>query len=310
MRKGGCCCGRLCPPRNFVPREQRAIAPSVAIATGQSTALVLVCTAIVPVRRAVALGCSERPPYHEVLGHYAVEVPYQVRPVMGRSGRPMPRMAGYWERPRQEAVVAPSGVPDRVRDPMLPLGPSMDGDEANVGWCTNFLNRVNRGWFNVLRHCFGNSDYDEYLELEDRRHKEYRREMLISEPAGCVVPEVDGVVRVPADDVDHLGVKEVVHRPKLVVEAVVALRLMLGTGAMDRNVVGNVALVRSEAAKYMRNRPSTRKVDAAAHLDLIEECFFEDTTHYNSTRWRERLLGENFFTRLLYSKGRRRPLRN
>jgi len=211
-------------------------------------------------------------------------------------------MAGYWELPRQDVEVVASAAPCQVKDTTLPLGPSLDEDETKVGWFTDAMRKVRRVVNCALRKCVGNSDFDEYVELEDRRRREYRREMLESRPDGFVKYDRPDLVHDPRPDDEDTRVRTVTHRSSLVVEAVIMLRLTLGTGAMDRTVPGNVALVRAEAAKYLRERPNMRKKDAAAHLDLVEECFFDDLTHYNTTRWRRRLEQESFLTRLLYSR--------
>lgn len=94
---------------------------------------------------------------------------------------------------------------------------------------------------------------------------------------------------------------EVKHVPKLVANVTVALRMKLGLGAMDRSVPGNVAVVRAEAAKLLREW-NVRKMDAAAHLLLIEKCFFEDDTHYRVTTWRARAAKESRLVRWLLGK--------
>ncbi len=103
--------------------------------------------------------------------------------------------------------------------------------------------------------------------------------------------------------------RTVKHVPKLVAQVVVALRMKLGMGAMDRSVAGNVSVVRAEAAKMLREW-NVRTKDAAAHLLEIERCFFEDDTHYKLSTWRARacsksrlvkwFLGETPITRFDY----------
>ncbi len=91
---------------------------------------------------------------------------------------------------------------------------------------------------------------------------------------------------------------EVGHVPRLVVDVVVALRMKLGMGAMDRSVAGNVAVVRAEAAKMLREW-NVRHKDAAAHLLVIERCFFEDDSHYRITTWRARARRRSRFVRAI-----------
>lgn len=252
------------------------------------------CLAIVPY---VVQGCADRPGRHDLLGYYAIE-----RGPSELVASLSPGEAGYWMTPRIAAEVVVSTAPCPVRDTTLPLGPALDGRDAQVGWLTDACRRVGDFFNSALRMCVGNSGYDGMLELEERRHREYRREMLESKTEGFSNYTRPEVVHVPAADDEHDATRSVVHRPRIVVEAVIHLRLILGTGAMDRKVPGNIALVRAEAAKYFRERPNMRRKDAAAHLDLVEECFFDDLTHYNTTRWRRRLEQESFLTRLLYSR--------
>lgn len=253
------------------------------------------CTDMVLYRGEV--GCAERPALHEVLGYYAIERIRQKTSSCQNSPSD-----DYWERPRVNVEVVVPAAPCPVRDTTLPLGPALDGREASVGWLTDAWRGVGRFVNSALRCCVGNSGFDEMVELERRREAENRREMLISRPEGVVKYTRPDLTRVAAAADEGSTERGVVHRPRIVVEATVHLRLILGTGAMNRDTPGNVALVRSEAAKYMRERPNMRKMDAAAHLDLIEECFFDDLTHYNTTRWRKRLEQESFLTRLLYSR--------
>nr|WRQ65362.1 hypothetical protein [Tolivirales sp.] len=127
-------------------------------------------------------------------------------------------------------------------------------------------------------------------EREDQMKKELRKEMLTT------LRHVEGltpVERVVAD-VRRLNAERVHHIPRLTVEVTVALRCKLGLGAQDRRVPGNVAVVRSEAAKMMREWNVTHK-DAAAHLAEVERCFFEDDSHYRITTWRARLASRSKF---------------
>lgn len=227
---------------------------------------------------------------------------------LGRGGGPIPRWTFYFEIPRPcKAEEVARAAPDHVRDPLLPIGPALDEESTEVGWFTDKCRGVRDWMYGPLRWCFGNNSYDEYLDLEVRRHSEYRREMLVSRP-DTGVPTSDGledVVHVPAAAGSEAALKSVRHQPRIVVDCVVSLRLKLGTGAMDRTVPGNEALVRSEAAKMLRESNMRRK-DASAHLDMVEECFFGENTHYNNTRWREKLSEESFMTRLLYGGVRKR----
>jgi len=104
------------------------------------------------------------------------------------------------------------------------------------------------------------------------------------------------VVETVVAQVNAATTTEVKHVPRLVANVTVALRAKLGLGAMDRSVPGNVALVRAEAAKALREW-NVRTMDAAAHLHEVERCFFEDDTHYRVSTWRARAAGRSRFMR-------------
>ncbi len=91
--------------------------------------------------------------------------------------------------------------------------------------------------------------------------------------------------------------------PKLVAEAVVALRMKLGRGVMIRDGptgAANLAVVRAEAARLLREW-NVRNTDAAAHLYNIERAFFEDDTHYRVPDWRASAVKQSRFLRWFMS---------
>lgn len=91
----------------------------------------------------------------------------------------------------------------------------------------------------------------------------------------------------------------VAYVPKLVVRAVVSLRMKLGRGAMVTSGpvgAGNRALVRATTVKLLRDW-NVRDIDAAAHLYAIERAFFEDDTHYRVHTWRARAAQESRFVK-------------
>lgn len=134
----------------------------------------------------------------------------------------------------------------------------------------------------VLVGCFMGSVADEWSR--DRVFKEcVKHEMCSSVTTDSETTVVEAVVA----EVREKCETHVEHVPKFVAEMTVALRVKLGLGAMDRSVPGNVVLVRSEIAKTMRSW-NVRNKDAAAHLHLVEQCFFEDDTHYRVSNWRAR----------------------
>nr|WRQ65730.1 hypothetical protein [Tolivirales sp.] len=125
---------------------------------------------------------------------------------------------------------------------------------------------------------------------EDEMKKELRKEMLTTLHLEEGLTSVKQVVA----EAHTLNAERVHHIPRLTVEVVIALRCKLGMGAQDRRVPGNVAVVRAEAAKMMREW-NVRHKDAAAHLAEIERCFFEDDSHYRITTWRARLASQSKF---------------
>jgi len=172
---------------------------------------------------------------------------------------------------------------------MGPLLPERHGFLSTV--FGPFIDGIKTG----LKKCFGDASYDEYERMELRRITAYRKEMTVKRQA--VVSDATEESEVLAT----VGLKEVKHVPRVVVHVVCEMRMKLGLGAMDRSVSGNVALVRAEAARIMRNM-NMRRIDAAAHLELVEECFFGENTHYNATRWRQNMAQSNIITRWLYKK--------
>lgn len=89
--------------------------------------------------------------------------------------------------------------------------------------------------------------------------------------------------------------------PRFVAQVVVALHMKLGRGAKSRTGPegqANVALVRRETARMLREY-NVRDMDAAAHMDYIEKCFFEDETHSRVPRWRLRAASRGRFVRWL-----------
>lgn len=200
---------------------------------------------------------------------------------------------GYHFRPAWAGAVKPQkkSVEPTVSMDVGPLFPKY------VGFFGSIFGPLKDGLKWTLKHlcCCGNSSYDEYERMEGARHKEYRREMLMKRPLQA--PESTH----EQEMLDQLDRPEVKHVPRVVVRVVCEMRMKLGLGAMDRSVSGNVALVRAEAARMMRGM-NMRRVDAAAHLDLVEECFFGENTHYNATRWRQNLAECWILTRWLYAK--------
>ena len=93
--------------------------------------------------------------------------------------------------------------------------------------------------------------------------------------------------------------------PRFAVHVAMALRAKLGLSAMNRNTPGNVGLVRSRICAELK-RYNVRDKDRAAHLQLIENVFFEDSTYHHVSDTRKRLASESKFCKWLMG-GRERP---
>jgi len=172
-------------------------------------------------------------------------------------------------------------------------------------WWTRLADHVRRG---VLK-CFCMDDIIADWEVDAAVVRDVRNNMRkhvkvtgysFARPHADPANDADNEVSVETAigfDIKRVNGSEVKHVPKLVANAVVVLRMKLGLGAMDRSVPGNVAVVRKEAAKLLREYPGLRKMDAAAHLLLIERAFFEDDTHYRVTTWRARAAQKSRFVK-------------
>lgn len=144
----------------------------------------------------------------------------------------------------------------------------------------------------MVMSCCGEGEAVADWRREDAFGHEVAKEMLTP----VVVAENETIPERVVREVTAVNEKQVHHVPRLVVEVTVALRCKLGAGAFRREGPGNVAVVRAEAAKLLREW-NVRHKDAAAHLVEIEKCFFEDDTHYRVTTWRARLAARSRFMR-------------
>lgn len=151
--------------------------------------------------------------------------------------------------------------------------------------------------FALVCICLG-SVRDDWV-VDEAIRAEVSAEMLESDGGvgeiGPAIADECGLAKVSG------GSHAVVHVPRFVAASVAALRVKLGLGVMETGgAVGaaNLALVRREAAKLMRDW-GVRDMDGAAHLLLIERAFFEDDTHYHTTLWRERAVKKSRVARAL-----------
>ncbi|QKE44130.1 hypothetical protein 1 [Forsythia suspensa tombusvirus] len=160
--------------------------------------------------------------------------------------------------------------------------------ESIVGWLRRFA---------LVCICLG--DVSEDWVVDEAIRAEVSAEMLESDggvvDVGPAIADECGLAKVGG------GSHAVVHVPRFVAASVATLRVKLGLGVMETGgAVGaaNLALVRREAAKLMRDW-GVRDMDGAAHLLLIERAFFEDDTHYHTTLWRERAVKRSRVARAL-----------
>lgn len=183
---------------------------------------------------------------------------------------------------------------DFIRDNNVPTLPIMP--ESEQGFFKTFADTF-RAFKHGLLKCGCAGETVASWEREQVFRKAVRREMLIVDEL-CENVTTEQYV---ADFTHNSNVEVVHHIPKLVANVVVALRCKLGLQAMDRKVPGNVVLVRSEAARMLRDW-NVRNKDAAAHLHLIEKYFFDDNTHYHISTWRARHSRRSRFVKWVLGK--------
>lgn len=163
-----------------------------------------------------------------------------------------------------------------------------DVDLKETSWWVN----VKDGFKRAVLTCFCMGDVVADWEADASFRREVAREMC-----SIVTADADKTVdETVVAEVHALNAQTVQHVPRLVAHVTVALRMKLGLGAMDRSVPGNVAVVRAEAAKALREL-NVRTKQAAAHLLEVERCFFEDDTHYRVSTWRARACRSSWIVR-------------
>jgi len=181
--------------------------------------------------------------------------------------------------------------------------PLVEGSPRNVGhrevelkdesWWTKTKKKIQRS----LLTCFCLGDIASDWELDDQFRRRVGQEMCEVVPADTDKTVAETIVA----ELHEVNREKVHHVPRIVAHATVALRMKLGLGAMDRSVPGNVAVVRAEAAKLLRDW-NVRPMQAAAHLLEIERCFFEDDTHYRLSTWRARAIRDSKLVRWFLGK--------
>lgn len=86
--------------------------------------------------------------------------------------------------------------------------------------------------------------------------------------------------------------------PKLVAKVVVTIESRHGLGLKDRNIPGNVALVRKLAVKIMREM-NVRVETIGVNCLYVEKVFFEDDSRYIVPLWRKEALKRGRLARWL-----------
>jgi len=72
--------------------------------------------------------------------------------------------------------------------------------------------------------------------------------------------------------------------PDLIAKIVVLIENKFGHSLKNRSVPGNVAIVRQQAAKLMREA-GVREETLAANLEYVERAYFEDRSRYGVANW-------------------------
>lgn len=196
-----------------------------------------------------------------------------------------------------EAGEQPVAAKSAVQSPLVEGSPRDVGHRAvelkDETWWTKTKKKIQRS----LLTCFCLGDVASDWELDDQFRRRVGQEM-------CDVVHADTdktVTETIVAELHEVNQEKVHHVPRIVAHATVALRMKLGLGAMDRSVPGNVAVVRAEAAKLLRDW-NVRPMQAAAHLLEIERCFFEDDTHYRLSTWRARAIRNSRLVRWFLGK--------
>lgn len=138
-------------------------------------------------------------------------------------------------------------------------------------------------------------------DLEDMDYDaEVRREVSVAMSTTYASNASENIIKRTIAEYELAETTEVVEDrpaevvPKFAASVVVALRAQLGRGAMDRNVPGNVQVVRGRAIRLMRDY-GVRHNDVSLHLEFIERAFFDDDTHYRVSGWRQRICKNSRF---------------
>jgi len=132
--------------------------------------------------------------------------------------------------------------------------------------------------------CTGNGDLVEDWDADVKFRNQVSIEMSYSRNTdGASAPDHVAV----ANGMHTLAPDHVVREvPAFATSVALALRMKLGAGAMV-DTPDNRAVVRRETVRLLREY-NVRTADAAAHMDVIENAFFNDRTHGRAARWRSR----------------------
>lgn len=210
----------------------------------------------------------------------------------------VPVEVGVAEAVAEEAAVVveyPRGIfpvrPVAVRLPFV--APRVDHGSTAVAAVEDDMGGVRGALKRMVLGCCGGTEVVADWERDTQFRNAVSVEMSVSRASGAIpLPQaIAEAVGMGVDAPDH-AVREV---PSFAASVVVALRMKLGQGAMQRTP-DNLALVRREIPRILRDY-GVRHADAAAHFTVIERAFFDDRTHGRTASWHARAMRRNRFLR-------------
>jgi hypothetical protein len=202
-----------------------------------------------------------------------------------------PRVVGADHRAEDGALVVPNVRPGVDPPVVFNVVPPREG----------FWDKFGRTFKQAVMRCFC---FGEEVALWERQRAFDR--YVAEERVTTLKVHNNTATESVVDQLHLVNSEEVHHVPRFVGHVVDALRIKLGMGAADRSVPGNVALVRAEAARMMRDW-NVRHRDAAAHLVLIERAFFTENVHERPTTWRVASRKASRLLRFLLDRGDEGP---
>lgn len=188
-------------------------------------------------------------------------------PPLGGDGQPPDGDGG--DGPEEPPVVPPRlAEPPRYR--AFPVvGVDVHSHALEERWWQTFSKGVRRA---ALR-CFCAGDTVRDWDRDELVRELIRNKLLTNTSLSEVVRN--------ANRITECGAKFV---PDLIAKVVVLIENKFGHSLKNRSVPGNVAIVRQQAAKLMREA-GVREETLAANLEYVERAFFEDRSRYGVANW-------------------------